>query len=78
MRRMLIKWWYRRKYQQAYATLEKLVRRHKDAGHEVHFSAVNEASLNLYCHDCPELQPLRRKAEDVVHISVDHLGRPYR
>lgn len=61
----------------AYTILQRQHRRHKDAGHEVYFSANNESDIHLTCVSCPELQPLRRKPEDVVHISVGSDGRPY-
>lgn len=78
MKRYLIKWWYRRRFQKAYRILEGLASRHRDAGHEMYFNAVNEADLHLSCVKCPEFQPLRRKPEDVKHITVGSDGRPYR
>lgn len=78
MRRRLLKWWYARRFLKAYHILERQHRRHKDAGHEIHFSAASEANISLYCVNCPELQPLKRKPQDVVHATIDSRGRPIR
>lgn len=78
MKRALIKWWYRRRFNKANKILVDLHKRHKDAGHEAYFNAYDAGSLSFFCSNCPELQPLRRKPEDVEHITVGSDGRPYR
>lgn len=78
MKRFLIKWWYKKKFLRAYVTLERLYQRHRDAGHEAYFSAINETNISFHCVNCTELQPLRRKAEDRQVITVASDGRPYR
>lgn len=78
MKRALIKWWYRRRLRQAQKTLRSLYERHKDAGHEVYFKVLSESDIHLNCVNCPEAQPLRRKPENVEHITVGSDGRPYR
>lgn len=79
MKRALIKWWYRRRYERAKKYFEGMRQRHYDAGHEVYFNVSDSGNqFSYFCYNCPELQPLRRRPEDVEHITIDSTGRPYR
>lgn len=78
MRRALIKWYYRRQFKKALKILNSLAERHKDAGHEMHYKVTNASDLHVLCYNCPEMQPLKRKPEDVKRITVDHLGKAYK
>lgn len=49
--------WRRWRFIRAYAVLRDEAARHRAAGHDVRFKAVNESLICLECHDCPELQP---------------------
>lgn len=77
MRRMLLKWYYGRKFLKAYKILERQYRRHKDAGHEAYFTATDDVDISFACVNCTERQPLRRKLEDVEHITRNSYGMPY-
>lgn len=55
--RKIKRWWRRRRFITAYVILYKESERHKEAGHNVEFSAINESSISMVCLDCPELQP---------------------
>lgn len=52
-----LRWFRRRKFIKAYKVLRNEAERHKKAGHNTGFVAVNEARISLVCHDCPELLP---------------------
>lgn len=52
-----LRWLRRRKFVWAYKVLRNEAERHKKAGHNVGFVAVNEAHISLACHNCPELLP---------------------
>lgn len=44
----------RRKFVRAYKVLRDVADRHKAAGHDVEFIAVNESRVLLMCHRCPD------------------------
>lgn len=52
-----LRWLRRRKFNKAYKVLRNEAERHKKAGHNTEFVAVNEALITLVCRDCPELLP---------------------
>lgn len=52
-----MRWWRRHRFMHAYHILEREADRHKKAGHNTEFIAVNEALILLECHECPELLP---------------------
>lgn len=51
------RWFRRRQFAKAYRILRNEVERHRRAGHNVEFNAVNEALISVKCHNCPELLP---------------------
>lgn len=53
----LLKWYRRRRFISAYKILRNEAERHVDAGHHMTFQAINEASLDMHCFECPDLQP---------------------
>jgi hypothetical protein len=56
--------WYReRRFIGAYRVLRNASERHRDAGHNVHFKAVNEALICLECIDCPDFRPASHREE---------------
>lgn len=52
-----MRWWRRRRFLKAYRIVRNEASRHRAAGHDVHFAAVNEAMLSIECRNCPELLP---------------------
>ena len=44
----------RRRFVRAYYVLRDEAARHKAAGHDVEFIAVNESRILLMCHGCPD------------------------
>jgi ribosomal protein L31E len=52
-----MRWWRRRRFTKAYKIVRNEAERHKKAGHDVDFSAINEAWMKLECKNCPELLP---------------------
>lgn len=57
MFKKLIKWNRRRRFVRAYVILRDEALRHTEAGHNMHFTAVNESHMVIHCIDCPELSP---------------------
>jgi hypothetical protein len=50
--------WFRRwLFIRAYRILLREADRHTMAGHDMSFSAINEAHLVMHCRECPELLP---------------------
>lgn len=52
-----MRWWRRRQFLKAYRIMRNEAERHKAAGHDVMFIAVNESFMSLECKGCPELLP---------------------
>lgn len=52
-----LRWWRRHRFLKAYRILRNESERHTAAGHEMSFSAINEAHLVMHCRNCPELLP---------------------
>jgi hypothetical protein len=50
----LRKWSRERQFVMACRVLGKAAERHKAAGHDVRFEAVNEAHVRLECEGCPD------------------------
>lgn len=53
MRKKFLKWYRGKRFITAYRILRDEAKRHSDAGHNVHFLAVNESYLELRCYACP-------------------------
>lgn len=51
------RWWRRHRFLLAYRILRNEVERHRAAGHDTEFVAVNEARIRVECTGCPDLQP---------------------
>jgi hypothetical protein len=61
----LKRWYRRRRFITAYRILRNEYERHRDAGHEVVFRAVNESHITLLCMECPWHEPqLKYEDED--------------
>jgi len=53
-----LKRWYRaRQFIKAYKIMRNEYEKHRDAGHNIEFEAVNSAYMFTKCHDCPNLFP---------------------
>lgn len=52
-----MRWWRRRRFTKAYRILRNEAERHIEAGHDMAFSAINEAHMVVHCRRCPELLP---------------------
>ncbi len=52
-----LRWWRRRRFMKAYRILRNETERHTQAGHDMTFSAINEAHMIVHCRNCPELLP---------------------
>lgn len=46
---------HRRQFIKAYKILRKTADRHRVAGHDVEFTAVNESHVIMRCSSCPDL-----------------------
>jgi hypothetical protein len=57
-------WYRRRRFITAYRILRNEYERHRDAGHNVHFRAANEAHIDLECINCPWHEPQIQYEDD--------------
>lgn len=57
MKLKFLRWNRRRRFIKAYRILRNNVERHKVAGHDIEFMAINESLVVMRCENCPELQP---------------------
>lgn len=53
----LLKWYRRRRFITAYRILRNEYERHRQAGHQMQFAAINEAHVDWQCIDCPWYTP---------------------
>ena len=60
MLKRLLKWNRRRRFILAYRILRNEYKRHKNAGHQVYFRAVNQSDIALNCMGCTDLEPSGR------------------
>lgn len=57
MKRRLNRWWRRFLFIQAYKIMRNEYERHRDAGHNIQFEAIDEARMITICTDCPDRLP---------------------
>lgn len=51
-------WRRRRQFLKAYRILRNIAEDHVNAGHKMHFMAINESHIQMTCRDCPYYENL--------------------